>query len=137
VAYPIVDLTRLGRDLRAYVATLQDAVVATLARLGVEAAPREGREFVGVWVGERKIASIGVQVAGWITSHGLALNVTEEAAEPFGLFMPCGLEGLEVTSVERETGRPVDLDEVAELLTAELAERLALVVDDLPVGAPA
>jgi lipoyl(octanoyl) transferase len=137
VVYPIIDLTRLGRDLRAYVAILQDAVVATLAALGVEAAAREGREFVGVWVGERKIASIGVQVSGWVTSHGVALNVTEEAAAPFGLFTPCGLEGLEVTSVERETGRAPDLDEVAELLAAELAARLALVLDDLPVGVPA
>jgi lipoyl(octanoyl) transferase len=137
VVYPIVDLTRLGRDLRAYVAILQDAVVATLAALGVEATARDGREFVGVWVGERKIASIGVQVSGWITSHGLALNLTEEAVAPFGLFTPCGLEALEVTSVERETGRAPDLDEVADRLAAELAERLALVLDDLPVGAAA
>jgi lipoate-protein ligase B len=137
VVYPIVDLTRLGRDLRGYVAILQAAVVETLAGLGVQAAPREGREFVGVWVGERKIASIGVAVSGWITSHGVALNVTAAAEEAFGLFVPCGLQQLEVTSVERETGGPPDVGAVGDALAANLAVRLGLVMDALPVGAVA
>jgi lipoyl(octanoyl) transferase len=137
VAYPIVDLTRLGRDLRAYVAILQDAVVATLADVGVEGAPREGKEFVGVWVGERKIASIGVHVAGWVTTHGVALNVTQEAAEPFGLFTACGLDALDVTSIERETGEQASVADVGDRLVAHLAERLGLVLDALPVESPA
>ena len=135
VAYPIVDLTRLGRDLRAYVASLQQAVVETLATVGIEGAPREGRDFVGVWVGERKIASIGVQVAGWVASHGLALNVTRASAEPFGLFTPCGLPGLEVTSVEQETGGEPDLDALADTLAARLADALGLVLEPVPTGA--
>ena len=137
VAYPIVDLTRLGRDLRAYVAALQQAVVETLASVGVEGSPREGQEFVGVWVGERKIASIGVQVSGWIASHGLALNVTRASAEPFGLFTPCGLPGLEVTSVEQETGREPDLDALADTLAARLADALHLALEPVPTGATA
>ncbi len=137
VAYPIVDLTRLGRDLRAYVAALQQAVVETLASVGVEGSPREGQEFVGVWVGERKIASIGVQVSGWIASHGLALNVTRACAEPFGLFTPCGLPGLEVTSVEQETGREPDLDTLADTLAARLADALHLALEPVPTGAVA
>lgn len=137
VAYPIVDLTRLGRDLRAYVASLQQAVVETLAAVGVEGAPREGRDFVGVWVEERKIASIGVQVSGWVASHGLALNVTRASAEPFGLFTPCGLPGLEVTSVEQETGREPDLDALAGTLAARLADALGVVLEPVPTGAPA
>jgi lipoyl(octanoyl) transferase len=137
VAYPIVDLTRLGRDLRAYVASLQQAVVETLAAVGVEGAPREGRDFVGVWVEERKIASIGVQVSGWVASHGLALNVTRASAEPFGLFTPCGLPGLEVTSVEQETGREPDLDALAGTLAERLADALGVVLEPVPTGAPA
>jgi lipoyl(octanoyl) transferase len=137
VAYPIVDLTRLGRDLRAYVASLQQAVVETLAAVGVEGAPREGRDFVGVWVEERKIASIGVQVSGWVASHGLALNVTRASAEPFGLFTPCGLPGLEVTSVEQETGREPDLDALAAILAERLADALGVVLEPVPTGAPA
>jgi len=135
VAYPIVDLTRLGRDLRAYVAALQQAVVETLASVGVEGSPRDGAEFVGVWVGERKIASIGVQVSGWIASHGMALNVTRASAEPFGLFTACGLPDLEVTSVEQETGRAPDLDALAETLAARLADALHLALEPVPTGA--
>jgi lipoyl(octanoyl) transferase len=135
VAYPIVDLTRLGRDLRKYVASLQQAVVETLAAVGVEGAPREGRDFVGVWVEERKIASIGVQVSGWVASHGLALNVTRASAEPFGLFTPCGLPGLEVTSVEQETGREPDLDALAGTLAERLAAALGVVLEPVPTGA--
>ncbi len=132
VVYPIVDLTRLGRDLRAYVAALQGAVVDTLAGLDVAAAPREGREFVGVWAGERKIASVGVSVAGWVASHGVALNTTAACEEPFGLFVPCGLQDLQVTSVERETGAPANVDAIADALAASLAARLGLAMDTVP-----
>jgi len=124
VVYPVLDLTRLGRDLRAYVAGLQAAVVDTLAALGVEAEPRQGREFVGVWVRERKIASVGVAVSGWITRHGVALNVAAAAEQPFGLFMPCGLPALAVTSVERETGRRVSRAEASEAVRRGLARSL-------------
>ena len=138
VAYPIVDLTRLGRDLRGYVATLQDAVVATLAAFGVEAAPREGREFVGVWVGERKIASIGVQVSGWITSHGVALNLTRGGRGPVLAVHAVRARrprGHEHGAGDRPRARRSTRSPTCCRRSSPSAS--ALVLDDLPVGAPA
>ena len=123
VAYPIVDLSDLGRDIRGYVNRLERAVVATLAALGIAAEPRAAEGLVGVFVGERKVASIGIEVKSWVARHGLALNVSCDL-EPFSLFHPCGLPGLEVTSVERELGRTVGRDAVAPLLVAALAAEL-------------
>ena len=102
---------------------LERAVVATLAALGIAAEARAAEGLVGVFVGERKLASIGIEVKGWVARHGLALNVSCDL-EPFSLFVPCGLHGLEPTSVERELRRPVDRAEVAPLLVAALALEL-------------
>jgi lipoate-protein ligase B len=123
VAYPIVDLTDLGRDIRGYVERLERAVVATLASLGVESQARAADGLVGVFAGERKIASIGIEVRSWVARHGVALNVSCDL-EPFSLFVPCGLHGVEVTSVERELGRPVGRAEVEPLLVGALAAEL-------------
>jgi lipoyl(octanoyl) transferase len=94
VAYPIVDLRRRGRDLRAYVRTLEEAGVLALARFGITA--RAGRDPVGVFVGERKIASIGVSVSRWVTQHGIALNVATDLSV-YRYFTPCGLTGVSMT----------------------------------------
>jgi lipoate-protein ligase B len=134
VGYPILDLTRHGRDVRAYVGRLEAALVAALADLGVEASVREGQEHVGVWAGTRKIASIGVHVRRWVTTHGFALNVSCDL-EPFGLFTPCGLHGVDVTSVARETGRPVPRAEATEAVLRRLGEQFALTFDPVPMVA--
>ncbi len=132
VCYPILDLTDYGRDLRAYVERLESALVDALAALGVTAEVREGRELIGVWTaGGAKIASIGVHVSRWITTHGVALNVSGDLA-PFGRFSPCGMPGLEVTSVERETGRVVPRDEARDALVGALGEALGLSFEPVP-----
>jgi lipoate-protein ligase B len=102
VGYPIV---RIG-DVVEYVHKLEEALVSTLGEVGVASQGRsqEGTDFTGVWVGDRKIASIGVHVARGVTTHGFAINV-ENDLQPFGWIVPCGLEGVRMTSVIRETAR--------------------------------
>ena len=103
VGYPIVRID----DVVAYVRTLERALVAALAQEGVaaRARPEEGPDYTGVWVQERKIASIGVHVARGVTTHGFAVNV-ENDLQPFSWIVPCGLEGVRMTSLIKETGRP-------------------------------
>jgi lipoyl(octanoyl) transferase len=111
VGYPILDLNPDRRDVRRYVADLCEALVRTLARLGVAAEARPS-PLVGVWVGEAKIASLGVHLSRWITTHGFALNVTTDLAH-FGGLVPCGMPGLPLTSIERLTGVRHELADVA------------------------
>ncbi len=112
VGYPIVDLNPDRRDIRRYMRDLIETLVRTLADYGVEAAPRAGRDLVGVWVGEEKIASLGVHLKRWVTTHGFALNVTTDLAMFSGI-VPCGLADVRMTSIERLTGRRPPLAEVA------------------------
>jgi lipoyl(octanoyl) transferase len=101
VGYPILDLTQHRTDLHWYLRTLEQALIAALADLAVPAVRRPG--YTGVWTGGRKIASIGVHVKQWVTWHGFALNVTTDLSQ-FDRIVPCGIEGVEMTSVEREGG---------------------------------
>jgi lipoyl(octanoyl) transferase len=89
-------------DVLAYLRTMEAAIIASLATAGVPAGVREG--LTGVWAGERKIASIGVHVSRGVTTHGFAINV-ENDLQPFSWVVPCGLEGVNMTSVSRELGR--------------------------------
>lgn len=110
VGYPIVDLDRRGRDVRAFVTGIETAVVDAIAPFGVpgEHLPRRR----GVWVaGSRKIASVGIAVEGWVTYHGFALNVDLDLS-PFDRFHPCGFEDRVMTSLAREAHRPITLAEV-------------------------
>jgi len=102
VGYPIVRTD----DVVSYVRTLERAVVAALAEEGITARARaaEGPDFTGVWVEDRKIASIGVHAARGVTTHGFAVNV-ENDLQPFSWIVPCGLEGVRMTSLIKETGR--------------------------------
>ncbi|MFN8534499.1 MAG: lipoyl(octanoyl) transferase LipB [Dehalococcoidia bacterium] len=108
VGYPIIDLTARGRDLHRYLRDLEGCLIAALDGFAIAAGRIEG--LTGVWVGDRKIAAIGVKVSRWVTSHGFALNV-ESDLSGFGLIVPCGLRDKRVTSVSLELGRPVALDE--------------------------
>lgn len=121
VAYPIVDLRRRGRDVRAYVRSLEDAGAAAVARFRVGARP--GRDPVGIFVGEAKIGSIGVSVWRWITQHGIALNV-ENDLEVYRWFKPCGLEGVPVTRLSDVAAVPVTVEEAGRALAEELRLRL-------------
>ncbi len=102
VGYPIVRID----DVIAYVRTLERALVAALAQEGVaaRARPEDGPDYTGVWVQDRKVASIGVHVARGVTTHGFAVNV-ENDLQPFSWIVPCGLDGVQMTSLIKETGR--------------------------------
>ena len=123
VGYPIVDLKRHRQDLHWYLRQVEEALVRGLAELGVRAGRSAG--FTGVWTGDgdgadfvprRKIASIGVHARDWVTWHGFALNVTTDLAA-FDLIVPCGISGVEMTSVEREGG-PASLPEAERVIAA-------------------
>jgi lipoyl(octanoyl) transferase len=102
VGYPIMGIT----DVVAYLRTMEDAIIAALGDEDIKAGVREG--LTGVWVAERKIASIGVHVSRGVTTHGFAVNVQNDL-QPFGWVVPCGLEGVQMTSVSRETGASAPL----------------------------
>lgn len=114
VGYPVVDLNPDRRDLRRYVADLQEVLIRTLADLDVEAGRGTSPETIGLWVGPRKIASLGVHVRRWATTHGFALNLTTDLSYFAGI-VPCGLTGVEMTSVERLTGERPDSRTVARI----------------------
>ena len=104
VGYPILDLTHHRQDLHWYLRTLEQALIDALAQLGIPAERNPG--YTGVWTsaGKRKIASIGLHVKQWVTWHGFALNVTTDLSG-FDRIVPCGISGVEMTSIEREGGR--------------------------------
>lgn len=112
VGYPVVNLSPDRRDVRRYVRDLQQVLIRTLADYGIAAEGRDGQAFVGVWAGEEKLASIGVHLSRWITTHGFALNVTTDLSYFAGI-IPCGLHQVRMSSIERLTGRTPTLPEVA------------------------
>ena len=120
VGYPILDLQNRGRDLHRYLRAIEAVLIETLRGFDIDAERREG--LTGVWVGGKKIASIGVGVRHWITMHGFALNVCGDL-EPFAHITPCGIAGVEITSIERETRRGVTVKDVAEKAGAIFAAR--------------
>ncbi len=113
VGYPILDLDPDRRDVRRYVRDLQEVLLSTLADFGIEGRRRDGQDLIGVWVGEEKIASIGVHLARWITLHGFALNVATDL-DHFAGIVACGLPRVRMTSIERLRGTAPALAEVAE-----------------------
>lgn len=111
VGYPLLDLRSRGQDLHRHLRTLEEMLIALCARFGVSATRREG--LTGVWVAERKLASIGVGVRKWISMHGFALNVCGEL-EGFSHITPCGIAGVEMSSLSREAGREISVREAAD-----------------------
>jgi lipoyl(octanoyl) transferase len=132
VCYPIFDLGRHGTDVKKYVRDLEQALIRTMAPLGIEARTLAG--LTGVWLERppRKIASIGVRVSRWVTTHGYALNVDLDPAPFTEWITACGLEETAFTTIARELGRPVMLDEVRPLARAAIAEVFDLEFEDLP-----
>ena len=110
MGYPIVDLRRCGQDLHRYLRWLEQTLIEFLTRYEIVGTRREG--LTGVWISDRKIASIGVGVRHWITMHGFALNVCGDLA-PFANIVPCGISKLTITSIERENGKSLSLADVA------------------------
>ncbi len=131
VAYPIVHLASHHLGISEYMHLLEQAILDTLADYGLAAHRREG--YIGVWLGLKKIASLGVRVARGVTYHGLALNVSPEMRH-WGYIIPCGIPDATVTSIARELPAPPPMAEVKERLTRHLAALLGLGLEPIPWG---
>jgi lipoate-protein ligase B len=132
VGYPILDLNGYGRDLHQYLRNLEEALIRALHDFGIEA----GRipPHTGVWVGNEKIAAIGVKASKWVTQHGFALNV-DPNLDHFQGIIPCGIHDKGVTSMARLLGRPIILEEIKPAVVHHLSEVLQLSLEPRPLSA--
>ena len=121
VGYPILDLRARGRDLHSYLRKLEDLLIDLLEEFDIEGSKVEGK--TGVWVQDRKIASIGVGVRKWVTMHGFALNVASDLSG-FLSIIPCGLSGVRMTSISMESGNEVSVQTVREKVSPYLRRYL-------------
>ena len=126
IGYPIIDLRRCGQDLHKYLRWIEETLIEFLAGYGISARQRAG--LTGVWVEERKIASIGVGVRHWITMHGFALNVCGDLA-PFGFIVPCGISDVILTSMKNETGKNLSVANVAREFEVIAQRRITKLVE--------
>jgi lipoyl(octanoyl) transferase len=134
MGYPIIDLRRCGQDLHKYLRWLEQLLIEFLAEHGIAASRRES--LTGVWIGDRKIASIGVGVRHWITMHGFALNVCGDLS-PFNHIVPCGINNVAMTSMEKETGAAFSVAGVAasvEKLALNQFGRLRVIREAQPIN---
>ncbi|HSP46197.1 MAG TPA: lipoyl(octanoyl) transferase LipB, partial [Chthoniobacterales bacterium] len=122
MGYPIIDLRNCGQDLHRYLRWLEDLLVETLGTVRIAAATRPG--LTGVWVENRKVASIGVGVRHWMTMHGFALNVGGDLS-PFDQIVPCGISNVAMTSIEKETGQPYSVMELASRVSEVALRRIS------------
>jgi lipoyl(octanoyl) transferase len=137
VGYPILDLAANGLDLLVYLRTLEASLISYLAELGISGAPVPG--LTGVWVGDAKVAAIGVKSNGGVVSHGFALNLTTDL-DYFEGIVPCGIPDIKATSVEGLTGRRIPTEQSAHDYSAHFARSLGLELTWsplLPVPVPA
>ncbi len=118
VGYPIIYLAQHKKDLHWYLRQIEEVLIQTLA--GYEIPGKRVVGYTGVWVGNRKIASIGVHVTRWVTFHGFALNVTTDLND-FDLIVPCGIEAVDMTSMQRELGRAYGLAEIGDRVSESFA----------------
>ncbi len=136
VCYPILDLTNHGKDVKRYVRDLEESLIRTLAAFELEGQRYEG--LTGVWMppsggqGPRKIASIGVHVSRWVTTHGYALNVDLDPAPFTEWITACGLEDAAFTTMARELAQPVTVEDVRPAAIAAIAEVFDLELEELP-----
>jgi lipoyl(octanoyl) transferase len=122
--YPVLDLNHHGRDLHAYVWSIEQLLIDVAASYGIQAHRAEG--MPGVWAGNAKLAAIGVKInRGWVTYHGFALNVCPDLAW-FDHIVPCGLHGYGVTSLQQLLGRPITWDDAAERVAAAFEKRFGV-----------
>jgi lipoyl(octanoyl) transferase len=131
VGYPILDLRRRGRDLHCYLRKLEDLLIDLVKEFEINGEKVEGK--TGVWVRDRKIASIGVGVRKWVTMHGFALNVASELSG-FLSITPCGLSGVRMTSISIESGHEVSLETVREKISPYLRRYLGVRSSGLQLG---
>jgi len=119
IGYPILKLEGRGRDVHRYLRSLEEAMIGALADYEIEAARRQG--LTGIWVGTRKIASIGVGIKRWTTCHGFALNVCPDLSYFSGI-VPCGIAGCEMTSIEVLSNKEIGVDEFATMMRSRFVE---------------
>lgn len=134
MGYPIIDLRRCGHDLHKYLRWLEQLLIEVLAEYGIAATQREA--LTGVWVEDRKVASIGVGVRHWITMHGFALNVCGDLS-PFNHIVPCGIDNVAMTSMEKETGAAfsvLDVEMAVEKVALEQIPNLRVAEEVLPAN---
>ena len=134
MGYPIIDLRRCGHDLHKYLRWLEQLLIEVLAKHNIAATRRES--FTGVWVEDRKIASIGVGVRHWITMHGFALNVCGDLS-PFDHIVPCGIHNVAMTSMGKETGAAfsvLDVEMALEKVALKQIPNLRVAQEVLPAN---
>ena len=120
VGYPILDLKPDRKDVHQYLRDLEAVLVHTLDGMGIRGEPVP--DLTGVWVEGRKIAAIGVRISsGWITSHGFALNVSNDLSF-FETIVPCGIQDVSVTSVSQELGRPISVPDILGIVSEAFSE---------------
>jgi lipoate-protein ligase B len=136
VCYPIFDLTRHGQDVKRYCRDLEEALIRTIATFDVTATRIDG--LTGVWLERppRKIASIGIHLTRWISTHGYALNVDLDPAPFTDWITACGLDGYAFTSLARELARPVAVDDVRPVAAQALADVFGLAFADVQLDVP-
>jgi lipoyl(octanoyl) transferase len=137
VCYPILDLTRHGQDVKKYCRDLEETLIRTMATFGIDATRIEG--LTGVWLESppRKIASIGIHLSKWVSTHGYALNVDLDPAPFTDWITACGLDGYAFTSMARELGRPLSVDDVRPAAAQAFADVFGLTFEEVPVAATA
>ena len=128
VAYPVFNLEKWRKDLPWYVSSLEEVVIQVLSDYGIEAVRKP--KYRGVWVGERKIAAVGIAVKRWITTHGLSFNIEVDKSH-FELINPCGLKGLAISSLNTFVS-PVNFSEVVD----KMEEKFSLVFDTKFIKVP-
>lgn len=133
VGYFVCDLQKLTPDLHRFLRWIEEGLVALLGTYSVEGQRREG--LTGVWVEDRKIASIGVGVRRWVTMHGFGLNVGQDLSG-FASITPCGIAGVTMTSLSRELGRDVPMEEAAARAASIFSSRLAALEPPAAAGQP-
>lgn len=129
-AYPLFNLAYFKKDIRLFLRNLEDITVNLLSDFGIKAEGKSG--LTGVWVEDKKIASIGIAIRNWITFHGLSINIKKDDLENFKLIRPCGLD-IQMTSLETVLGRAVDIEAIKEVLIARFREALPIGLLGIPV----
>jgi lipoyl(octanoyl) transferase len=135
VCYPILDLTHHGQDVKKYCRDLEDALIRTTGAFDVSSTRIHG--LTGIWLESppRKIASIGIHLSKWISTHGYALNVDLDPAPFTDWITACGLDGYQFTSMAKELGRPISVDDVRPAAAQALADVFGFAFEQLPADA--
>lgn len=128
IAWPVIDLSLFKRDIHLFLRYLEEIAIDLLSDFGIKGERLTG--FTGVWIGRKKIASIGIAIKNWISFHGLSVNIGEEDLANFKFIRPCGMD-VDMTSLERELGREVEVNNVGMNLMQKFRGSLAMRAESL------